>query len=102
MRVKALKPHQNACGTKVGKDVGDEYDCSDRTGQQLAALGIVEIVGAVAAGADGDSALSAKNKAELRSRSATTRSRPARRSPSSESRPRPRSAAVRTTRRVGR
>jgi hypothetical protein len=65
MRVKALKPHQNACGTKVGKDVGDEYDCSDRTGQQLAALGIVEIVGAVAAGADGDSALSAKNKAEL-------------------------------------
>jgi hypothetical protein len=44
MKVKVLKPHQNACGAKVSKEKGDEYDCSERTAKQLAALGLVEIV----------------------------------------------------------
>jgi hypothetical protein len=48
MRVKTIKPHQNACGDKVAKAKGDEYECSEKTGKQLAALGIVEEVKAKA------------------------------------------------------
>lgn len=42
MRVKTVKPHQNACGDKVAKVKGDEYECAEKTGKQLVALGLVE------------------------------------------------------------
>lgn len=44
MRVKTVKPHQNGCGDKVNKTKGDEYECSEATGKQLVALGLVEEV----------------------------------------------------------
>jgi hypothetical protein len=44
MKVRTLKPHNNACGAKVAKAKGAEYDCAERTAKQLEALGLVEIV----------------------------------------------------------
>jgi hypothetical protein len=66
MKVRTLKPHQNACGAKVSKEPGDEYDCTERTAKSLIALGLVEDANEKAASA-GDAAggLSAKSKAEL-------------------------------------
>jgi hypothetical protein len=66
MKVRTLKPHQNACGAKVSKEPGDEYDCTERTAKSLIALGLVEDASEKATSADNAAGgLAAKSKAEL-------------------------------------